>query len=308
LKGFKKIQYKGFSANNTKHAFAKSPSIGLLCYRDHIQELSPFAGKDFLGDMIKRHMNQHRGILRIGTSGIAIAGNKLSFPPGYRLKTRLNYYGSLFDTLEVNSSFYKVPMPSTFEKWSNEVPENFQFTVKLWKEVTHVKELNSDLSNIGLFLDAADRIGTKKGCLLIQFPGKITLAYYKKVEQILACIQKRDNENKWRKAIEFRSSTWYTGETYELLDEYASSMVLHDIPASKNFEVHERKSPFFYYRFHGPKGDYRGSYGEDYLREKSKTICDLLNAGKDVYTYFNNTIGAATQNALQFKTMANQPG
>ena len=193
-------------------------------------------------------------------------------------------------------------MPSTCEKWSLDVPADFKFTLKLWKEITHAKELNFDPANIDLFFKTADCIGNKKGCLLIQFSGKVTLKYFKQVENILQRAQELDQSNDWRKAIEFRNTTWYVGETYELLNEYGASMVLHDIPKAKNFEINE-KWPFIYYRFHGPKGDYRGSYTDDFLGQQSITICGLLTSGKDVYAYFNNTAGSALENAMSLKAM-----
>ena len=86
-------------------------------------------------------MKKTAGIVRIGTSNIVVPGNRQSFPPGFRDKSRLHYYASLFNTVELNSTFYKVPMASTFNKWSLDVPENFQFTIKLWRDITHVKNL-----------------------------------------------------------------------------------------------------------------------------------------------------------------------
>src|SRR4051812_6577686 len=126
-----------------------------------------------------------KGMLRVGTSGIVVPGTKKDFPAEFQLKSRLNFYSSILDTIEVNSSFYKVPMASTFEKWRLDVPENFQFTIKLWKDITHVKNLDIDTEHIDLFLKAAERLGKKKGCLLVQFPGKITLEYFSEVEQVL---------------------------------------------------------------------------------------------------------------------------
>ncbi len=202
---------------------------------------------------------QDKGILRIGTSNIVLPGNKQSFPEAFQHKSRLNYYSSLFNTLEVNSSFYKVPMASTFEKWSMEVPENFRFTLKLFREITHVKALHTGLDKINGFINAANQVGNKKGCLLVQFPGKITLEYFNRVEAILQRLEETDQPTQWKKAIEFRSPDWYTGETFELLKEYGASMVLHDIPKAKIFEA-GKEAGFVYIRFHGPKGDYRGSY------------------------------------------------
>ena len=246
---------------------------------------------------------QSRGILRIGTSNIVVPGNKQSLPAEFQDKSRLNFYSSMFNTLEVNSSFYKVPMLKTFEKWSLDVPESFKFTVKLWKEITHVKNLGADLKNIDIFLKAASGIGDKKGCMLVQFPGKITFEYYSQLEEILMGLVRNEDLNNWQIAIEFRNPTWYVSETYELLDEHGVSLVLHDIPKSRNAQLNTA-APFVYIRYHGPTGDYRGSYSNDFLLQESNKISRWLKSGKDVYVYFNNTIGSALENAITLKQMA----
>ncbi|MCW3091631.1 MAG: hypothetical protein JWP81_2700 [Ferruginibacter sp.] len=243
-----------------------------------------------------------RGILRVGTSNVVVPGTKQSFPTDFHQKSRLHFYSSLLPTVELNSTFYKVPMASTFEKWSLDVPENFQFTIKLWREITHVKNLNFDINNIDSFLHAADRMGNRKGCLLVQFPGKITLEYYNEVERILMRLSEQDPQNTWRKAIEFRSPSWYVSETFELLDEYRASIVLHDIPKAKNIQTNKGAN-FIYLRFHGPKGDYRGSYSTDFLHDQYSKITGWLKSGKDVFAYFNNTMGSAFENAISLKNM-----
>jgi uncharacterized protein YecE (DUF72 family) len=247
-------------------------------------------------------ISKTKGILRIGTSGIVVPGNKQSFPAEFQHKSRLNYYASLFNTLEINSSFYKLHKASTFERWSLDVPETFRFTVKLWKEITHVKELNIRLENIDEFFTAASQVGNKKGCLLVQFPAGITNGCIKQVEQILQRLHQPDHESKWCKAIEFRSITWYNTETCHLLDNYNASMVLHDMPKSKNSEVN-KGAKFIYIRYHGPTGDYKGSYSIEFLKEQAGKIGSFLNQGKDVYVYFNNTMGNAFENAMSLKAM-----
>lgn len=242
------------------------------------------------------------GQFRIGTSGIALAGNKQSFPQEYQTKSRLNYYSSIFNSIEINSSFYKVPMPSTFVKWANDVSPDFRFTLKLWNEITHIKELDFEISNIDKFINSAVHLGEKKGCLLIQFPGKISLDYYQKVELILHQISESDKENSWKKAVEFRNSTWYVRETYELLDEFSAGMVLHDFAKSKNDQSNE-DCDFVYYRFHGPTGNYRGDYEIAHLRQQAERIHEWLHQGKDVYAHFNNTAGNAYENAVSLKKL-----
>lgn len=247
-------------------------------------------------------MNQGKGIFRIGTSGIVVPGSKETFPLQFQDKSRLHYYSTLLNTLEVNSTFKKIPMPWTLKKWSLDVPDDFEFTIKFWKEITHVKQLNIDLQHINTFVNIVNNIGAKKGCLLIQFPGSITAEYRKQVAQILNVISTVDDENNWRKAVEFRSVSWYNNETYKLLDSLHASMVLHDMPKSKNLEP--RGTPaFIYYRFHGPKGDYGGSYTGAFLFEQAVHIRSLLKQGKDVYAYFNNTMGDACENAMYLKAL-----
>ncbi len=243
-----------------------------------------------------------KGRLNIGTSNIVVPGNKQSFPIEFKQKTRLHYYSSIFNSVELNSPFYKVPMHSTFSKWAGEVGDDFLFTIKLWKEITHGKNLQYELTNIDHFLKAADGLGKKKGCLLVQFPGKIRLEYYIAVEKILQRIVAMELDQPWRTAVEFRHADWYVSETFELLDEYGASMVLHDIPKAKNFELN-KTADFVYIRFHGPKGDYRGSYTDEFLNEKAKEIDAWRKEGKHVYAYFNNTIGEAFENALTLKAM-----
>ena len=70
-------------------------------------------------------------IIRIGTSNGHLPGNKITFPPPFQLKSRLHYYSTLFNSIEVNSCFYKTPLRSTYEKWVQDVPEDFGFTLKL---------------------------------------------------------------------------------------------------------------------------------------------------------------------------------
>ena len=245
--------------------------------------------------------------LFIGTSNVVLPGNKQSFPPEYHSKSRLYYYSTLFNSVEINSSFYKIPQLKTLHKWSLDIAQNFIFTLKLWQDVTHTKNLLTDLNNIDTFINAAEGIGDKKGCILIQFPGKITLDYYNEVEGILSRLSEQDPQNNWRKAIEFRDRSWYVNETLELMDEYGASIVLHDMPKSKN-EIPNTSSPFIYQRFHGADGDYRGSYTDEFLQEQYKNIQGWLKSGKDVYVYFNNTIGSAFDNAMSLKKMAEADG
>lgn len=238
---------------------------------------------------------------RSGTSGLTLpVPNKKAFPPEFQDKSRLTFYSSLVNSLEINSSFYKLPQPRTIEKWVEMVPDNFTFTFKLWKEITHVKDFAFKSEDVVRFIDIVDRAEKKKGAILVQFPPSITVEKFGRLEELLSIFQETGHE--WNIALEFRHSSWYIGETYELADEYRSGIVMHDIPKSRHQRTNDN-APFIYLRFHGPAGDYRGGYSDEYLKEQAKDIRKWRREGKDVYAYFNNTIGDALANVMTLNRM-----
>jgi uncharacterized protein YecE (DUF72 family) len=237
----------------------------------------------------------YRGIFRSGTSGLVLSEpNKRHFPKEFQEKSRLNYYSSKFNSIEINSSFYKIPRCQTYSKWSLQVPEDFQFSIKLWKGITHNKEFNFEKRDLEAFFSALDCLGGKKGCLLIQFPASSPMDS-DQFRKILDALKKMDPDGYWRLAIEFRHPRWYEKKIFRVIGEYGASLVLHDMPNSFIDQLQE-EYPFVYLRFHGEKGDYRGTYSKDFLIAKAKEIGKWLVQGLDVYVYFNNTIGGAAEN------------
>jgi uncharacterized protein YecE (DUF72 family) len=236
------------------------------------------------------------GTLRTGTSGIVVPGPKATFPQAYQATSRLTYYATLFNSVEMNSTFYRIPQPKTFAAWAEQTGPAFDFTLKLWRDITHVKSLAEDLSGIARFLAAARELGTKKGCLLIQFPPSNTIRQLKAVNALLTALAAADPAHEWRKAVEFRHPSWYAEDTFDMLDDQGASLVLHDKGPGRNGRLNEG-ADFVYLRFHGPQGNYRESYERDFLHDQAEQIHEYLQEGKDVYAYFNNTMGAAFDNA-----------
>ena len=255
----------------------------------------------------------------IGTSGLVLpVSTKAAFPAAFRDQPRLAYYAALFNSLEVNSSFYRTPMAATFEKWASIVPDHFQFTVKLSRDITHAKDFAYDPKGIDVFIKAANHIGAKKGCLLIQFPpglrrNETTIL---QLQELLHQVWESDPEHAWKWAVEFRHPSWYHDVVYRLLDKCGASLVLHDMPASaiavppsvfaalpSAISGPTSNPGFIYIRFHGPLGDYRGGYSPEILQSYATSIRAWQAQGKDIYVYFNNTIGDAVANALSLMEM-----
>ncbi|HEX8377781.1 MAG TPA: DUF72 domain-containing protein [Pedobacter sp.] len=233
-----------------------------------------------------------------GASGLVLpVKNKLSYPPDFQDKSRLEYYSSLFNSIEINSSFYKLPMASTIAKWAACVPDYFKFTFKLWRDITHNKGLVFNPDDVLKFLERIAPAKTNKGCLLVQFPPSLTVFAAAQLEGLLGVIKEANVRQEWKVAIEFRNKSWYEDEIFQLVEEYNSTIVLHDIPASAT-PLPDEVSDFVYLRFHGPNGGYRGSYPDDFLYEYAQYINDWNESGKSVYVYFNNTMGDAVHNLI----------
>lgn len=236
------------------------------------------------------------GNIYSGTSGLVVPeANKSAFPLAFRDKSRLTYYAFLFNSIEVNSSFKKLPMSRTVAKWAAEVSTDFKFTFKCPQAITHNKDLAFIDEDVHQFLQVIDNVGNKKGCVLLQFPGRLPVEQITQLEKLLKSIQAYDPDNQWKIALEFRNTSWYHPEVYHLLEIYHACLVLHDL-ASSAPPVTDSKAPLTYIRFHGPEKGYKGSYAEDFLSSYARRIQAWKTAGKQVYTYFNNTLGSAAQN------------
>jgi uncharacterized protein YecE (DUF72 family) len=231
-----------------------------------------------------------------GTSGLMLPfPNKLSYPVEFQAQPRLAYYASLFNSIEINSSFYKIPMAATVKKWSDMVPEGFRFTFKLWKEITHNKNLAFDPDAITRFIDVINNVDSKKGCLLIQFPPSVTLQKVNQVRSIFTKLKEADLEQGWSMAVEFRHISWYNDDLDDFLKDYEFSAVLHDKSKSQT-PLTINTGMQVYLRFHGPGGNYRDEYSDEVIYEYSQYILEWLDEGKFVYVYFNNTMGNAIKN------------
>ena len=226
-----------------------------------------------------------------GTSGLLLPVPKYRFPAPFENASRLTYYASLYNSLEVNSSFYKIPQPSTIARWAASVPQHFRFTFKLWQGITHKSGLEFLEEDVVRFVRTIDQVGEKRGCLLIQCPPGIGIEYTMQLEYLLQCIRFAE----WKIAVEFRHHSWYQRSTFELLNSYKAALVVHDMPFSAT-PVVDHVPDFIYVRFHGPTGDYKGSYSDDFLHEYAGYASNWLSEGKEVYMYFNNTAGDALKN------------
>ncbi|HEX7365681.1 MAG TPA: DUF72 domain-containing protein [Pelobium sp.] len=231
-----------------------------------------------------------------GTSGLLLpVPNKLFYPEEFREKSRLNYYAALNNSIEINSTFYKTPLTTTVKRWADDVPEDFRFSFKLSKEITHCKDLNFEPQLLSKFFDVVNNVGLKRGSILLQFPPSVQIKHFPQLHGLAHLLSAINAPTQWPLAFEFRHKSLYSNKIYALLNKYKFALVLHDkhtcaTPFAKN------SADFIYLRFHGPQGNYRGSYSDEVLYEYGCYIAEWLNEQKTVFTYFNNTMGLALAN------------
>lgn len=239
-----------------------------------------------------------------GSSGLSMPFGKSDYPIEFKDKSRLEFYASMFNSIEINSIFYKLPRKNTLVNWSNAVPENFRFTLKVPKIITHAKDLNFTVKDVADFMEVANNIGSKKGCLLAQFPPSFKIDKLDRLPYFFEAITEATQNSNWQLVIEFRDCSFYEREVMEILTEYNASMVLHDMEKSAS-GWEPKNNDFIYLRYHGPEPRYRGSYSDLFLQSQAKNIKKWLQQNKTVYAYFNNTVGDAFQNLQTLNRFVN---
>jgi len=213
-------------------------------------------------------------------------------------KTKLRAYASVFNTVEIDSSFYRIPSKGTVMGWLRYSPSNFVFSAKLPKTVTHDRKLGlrGDFrSDLQAFFEVMRplQLGGKLACLLVQLPP----SYDFNPRNLEAFFQVADPT--FRYAVEFRHPSWMREETWQLLKEHDAAYVIVDEPLLPP-EVH-LTSELAYFRWHG-RGDkpwFNYRYSESELDPWVPKVQDVAKKVKRVVGYFNNHFhGYAPENCL----------
>jgi len=244
--------------------------------------------------------------LRIGCSGWNYkAWRGCFYPDALSPSHWLAHYARRFDTVEANSTFYRLPEAETFAAWAEQTPPGFVMAVKASRYLTHLKRLRDPEAPLERLFDRAAALGTRLGPVLYQLPG-FQKFDRPRLERFLQALPARlpgrcrRRGTRLRHVLEFRDPSWYVPDTFALLREHQVTLCLHDKRASEIDEPNV--GPLVYVRFHGTSGHYAGSYGAAALNRWARRLADQWAAGRDVYAYFNNDPDAtATRNALSLR-------
>jgi uncharacterized protein YecE (DUF72 family) len=239
---------------------------------------------------------------RVGCSGWQYKHWRGDFyPPDVPQSRWFEHYAGMFDTVEINNSFYRLPEASTFASWAKRAPVRFLFAVKASRFLTHMKKLKDPEEPIDRLFGRMRALGRHLGPVLYQLPPGWKLDR-DRLEHFLQALPRGI-----RHVIEFREPSWYADEVLRLLDQHRVALCLHDMPGSVTGR--DRVGPFVYVRFHGATGKYGGSYPDDRLQDWAEWLGAQRTSGTDVYAYFNNDVGGhAPRNAVTLRRFLEHRG
>jgi uncharacterized protein YecE (DUF72 family) len=241
--------------------------------------------------------------IHIGTSGFYYEHWIGSFYPDTLPKTEwLPHYATFFKTVELNTTFYHLPKQKSLLHWLEATPDDFVFSLKAYRRITHYKKLHDVKAELLRFLHLIKPLKAKLGAILFQLPPSLRIDM-PLLEQFLALLP-----HGYRYAIEFRHDSWLDEAVFELLHLHNVALCIDDYAKRRTPFV--ATADFVYIRRHGENGRYAGRYSPEAIGELADRIAGLIGGGKSVYCYFNNDFEAAacddaTELTLQLKTRYN---
>ena len=251
------------------------------------------------------------GRVRVGISGWKYAPWRGTFyPKGLRQRDELEYVAERLTSVEINGSFYALQRPESFRSWREQTPDDFCFSVKGGRFITHMKRLGdvqTPLANF--FASGVLALGPKLGPLLWQLPPTFRFdaerlsaffgllprttteaaALAKKHDHRVEgrSLTKADADRPVRHALEVRHQSFVDAGLPDLLREHDVGLVVADT-AGKWPLLREVTSDFAYIRLHGDTELYASGYDADALDRWAAVVRDWAEAGHDVYVYFDN--------------------
>ncbi|MGI0091799.1 MAG: DUF72 domain-containing protein [Nitrososphaerales archaeon] len=229
-------------------------------------------------------------VLRVGCSGWSYEDWVGPFyPKDSRPKDFLKLYSSVFDTVEIDSSFYRIPNQFMVSQWKKNTPEDFLFCPKFPKKVTHEFKLQNVTSTLTFFYKTLAGLGEKLGPLVIQLPP--SFKYDKGMPILSDFISSGLKKSGFRHAIEFRHKSWFRDDVYKLLESNNVSLcwsITQYVETPKKLT-----SDFVYTRMVGEHDDIT-RFNEtqkdrtSQMKEMSSAVKDAIGSVDDAFIFFNN--------------------
>jgi uncharacterized protein YecE (DUF72 family) len=241
------------------------------------------------------------GAVRIGCSGWNYSDWRGRFyPADLPVRSWLAFYATRFDTVELNTTFYRLPNPATVERWREVAPDGFLFAWKFGAFGTHRMKLRDAPSWMPNHLDRAARLGPTLGPTLVQLPPR----WKRDVGRLEEFLATAPRSMRW--ALELREPTWIDDHVFDALSRHGWALCIHDLLDEHPFVL---TTDWTYIRFHGPRATtqrYRGRYGPKRLSPWADRLAELNEQNTDCFAYFNNDYEAyAVRDAVWLRDAVN---
>jgi len=208
------------------------------------------------------------------------------YPATLAAKEFLACYAAQFRTVEVDSTFYRIPRIQTVNEWREQTPRDFLFSLKFPQVITHVKMLSDCEEETRVFLDRVSLLGEKLGALLLQFPPMFRQQHVPSLRDYLESLP-----DKHRYAVEVRNKSLLSESVYSLLRDHNVASAWVDTP--KMPLSNELTADFAYVRWEGDRKTVTGTLGRtetDRTRDIqawADRLKPLLDGGTEVFGYFS---------------------
>ena len=220
--------------------------------------------------------------VRVGCSGWNYADWRGTvYPKGVPPARWLEHYATLFDTVVVNATFYRLQKPEAVARWVEATPDGFVFSIKASRYLTHIKRLQNLPAGIGRLMETLEPLtaSPKMGPMLWQLPES-----FQRDDERLA--QGLEALPPGRHCFEFRHRSWFAPDVLDLLRERGIALVIGDHPKWP-FQTHELTADWTYVRLHYGRRGRRGNYSESELQTWRRRI-SAWRARAEVFVYCNN--------------------
>jgi uncharacterized protein YecE (DUF72 family) len=220
--------------------------------------------------------------VHVGCSGWNYKHWRGSFYPDDLPASRwLEHYGRRFETVEVNTTFYRLIGRESVAHWVEQTPERFVFAVKASRYLTHVKRLLNAADGVARFYEPLQPMldAGRLGPVLWQLPEN----FHKDAGRLAAFLEQLPAG---LHAFELRHPSWFASDVYELLRKHDAALVVGDHP-DRRFQTYEATSAWGYVRLHHGTRGRRGNYS----RTELETWAERLHgwrANGSIFVYFNN--------------------
>ena len=241
--------------------------------------------------------------VRIGCSGWSYDEWRDAFyPSGLPASRWLEHYASVFDTVELNATFYRLPKPASVARWAEQTPDGFLFAVKGSRYLTHMRRLREIETGLARFWEPLEplREAGKLGPVLWQLPER----FERDDETLATTLAQLPAAGH---CFEFRHPSWFAADVYALLAEQGASLVIGD-DRRRPLPDASPLGPVAYLRLHYGARGRNGNYSDTELATWRRRI-GAWRSRREVFAYLNNDWQAfAPRNALALRGAGRDQG